>query len=369
MPRHRVFSDIRLVNGSVGDPVLYIDYPTRDNALLFDCGDNAALPMERLADLEAVFITHHHVDHFMGLDRIVRAVTDCDKTVSVFGPAGTIRKLYDRIRSYEYPFFPFQKIVLDVIEVHPDRLRSARLDCRRKFPEPEVTERPWTCDEAIFENDEVRVEAGHVDHTVPCLAFAFVEKPGWHFDATRLERGLLRGGAWIDQAAADLRNNCDQSKCIEIQGGTFTLGSLAEQFFRRSNGARVAYITDTAWSDASRPTLLRLAAGAQRVYCDAFYLEKDAKHAEKHRHMTAARAAELARLAKAEELFLIHFSKRYAGCYGLLLEEARAGFGCVQAQFHEDVPDERTTGNRPDERSGNDERPDARRGRRPAAGG
>ena len=39
----RAFSELRLVNGSAGDPVLYIDYPGGDNAILFDGGDNCSL--------------------------------------------------------------------------------------------------------------------------------------------------------------------------------------------------------------------------------------------------------------------------------------------------------------------------------------
>ena len=138
MASQRVSSEIRLVNGSTGDPMLYVDYPGRDDALLFDAGENAALEVDRLADLEAVFITHHHVDHFIGLDRIVRANIDADKTVSIFGPEGTIRKVYDRIKSYEYQYFPFQKIVLRINEILPGRIRWALLECTRRFPEPDV---------------------------------------------------------------------------------------------------------------------------------------------------------------------------------------------------------------------------------------
>src|SRR6516165_6556623 len=116
--------ELRLVNGSTGDPVLYADAPGRDNAILIDSGDNAALGNDRLGDLEAVFITHHHVDHFIGFDRIVRANLDRDKALHVFGPTGTIGKIYNRIKSYEYPFFPFQKIVLEAHEVLPGCLRS-----------------------------------------------------------------------------------------------------------------------------------------------------------------------------------------------------------------------------------------------------
>ena len=69
MPRPRAFRELRLLNGSTGDPCLFVDDQGRDNAPLIDCGDNAVLGNDRLADREAVFLTHHHVDHFIGFDR------------------------------------------------------------------------------------------------------------------------------------------------------------------------------------------------------------------------------------------------------------------------------------------------------------
>src|SRR4051812_16196134 len=120
---------LRLVNGSVGDPALFIDYPGRDDAILFDAGENCALGAEALGDLGAVFISHHHVDHFIGFDRIVRANLDRVKALSVYGPQGTIGKVYDKITSYDYQFFPFQKVVVKVHEVLAGLTRSAVLEC------------------------------------------------------------------------------------------------------------------------------------------------------------------------------------------------------------------------------------------------
>ncbi len=54
MPRPRAFRELRLLNGSTGDPCLFVNDQGRDNALLIDCGDNAVLGDDRLADLEAV---------------------------------------------------------------------------------------------------------------------------------------------------------------------------------------------------------------------------------------------------------------------------------------------------------------------------
>lgn len=332
MTAHRVFSEIRLVNGSVGDPVLYVDYPDRDNALLFDAGDNAALEFERLADLEAVFVTHHHVDHFIGLDRIIRANIDNDKTLSIFGPVNTIQKVYDRIKSYEYPFFPFQKITIRVHEILPGCIRWALLECRQRFPEPVVEERAWSGG-TVFGNDEVAVEAVHTDHTVPGLAYAFVEKPGYHLDSRQIDRGLLKPGKWVAEVLKRLHADESLDSTLDIQGGRFRLGGLVEQYFRKSRGTRIAFVTDTFWSEDVQPGLLKLAHKADRLYCDSFYMEAQAKAAAKHRHMTAANAARFAEAAKVHELVLIHFSKRYVGRYAALLEEARKIFPNVSAQI------------------------------------
>ncbi len=336
MPATRALSTVRLVNGSTGDPVLYLDYPGSDDAILFDGGDNGNLSMAQLGDLEAAFITHHHVDHFIGLDRIIRANTDRDKVLHLFGPVNTIRKVYDRITAYEYPFFPFQKITVEVTELLPGIRRSARLECAKKFPKPEIVEQNWT-GRVCHESENWCVEAVHTDHTVPCLAFALVEKAGYHPDPVKLATGSLRPGRWLQEAMRMLREGLDSSARFEINGGSFTLGALAEQYFVRSPGARVAYVTDTLWSERVRPQLIELAQGAWRLYCDSFYSAKEVKQATKYRHMMAPQAGELAKLARVEQLVLIHFASRYAGRYEKLIEEAAAVFPRVTAELPEGV--------------------------------
>lgn len=224
MAHQRALSMIRLVNGSVGDPVLYLDYPGTNNALLFDGGDNYRLSMKQLGDLEAMFITHHHVDHFIGLDRVIRANIDRDKELQIYGPAGTITKIYDRIRSYEYRFFPFQKLAVVVTELLPGRRRRGRLECTRRFPPPEITEEAWTTP-TCHENEELTVEAVAVEHTVPCLAYAMAEKPGYHPDSERLQNGLLKPGRWVGEVLHRLRSGAPHGTghhsglCHNLRGG------------------------------------------------------------------------------------------------------------------------------------------------------
>lgn len=337
----RTTTELQLVNGSTGDPLLFVDYPGRDDALLFDAGENGTLPAGRLADLAAVFLTHHHVDHLVGFDRILRANLDQDKDLHVVGPEGTIDRISARVRTYEYPFFPFQKLRLHLTELLDDRSRTAVLDWGRQLAIAETSERPIDPTDltpTVFANGLLHVEATRTDHTVPSLAFAIVEEPGFHVDGPRLREGPMRPGPWVSKVLGLLRDGEDEATPIEIEGGVFPLGALRDRYFRKQRGGRIAYVVDTLWSDASRPGLLRLCRKANRLYCDSFYAQADLKNARKHKHMTATQAAELARDARVERLTLIHFSNRYAGRFDNLVREAAAIFPEVNAEVDDPSP-------------------------------
>ncbi len=316
MAKPRASSEIRLVNGSTGDPVLFIDYPGRDDALLFDAGENGGLDPRRLADLGAVFITHHHVDHFIGLDRIVRANLDRDKTLHVFGPSGTIRK----------GLRPDQELRISVLPVPEAGLDGPR---RRAWPDPDgepgmLEEVPGTRagrirlgrDRPCSKAAGIHVEAAFADHTVPCLAFALVEEPGYHPDPEKLASGSLRPGPWVGQVLTRLRSGeapdaLDdhlRRSILARRPGRRLLRAVAEL----ASGLRHRHRLERR--SPARPAP-KLAHRAWRLYCDSFYSRRELKQAEKHRHMTATQAAEFAREAKVESLVLIHFASRYEGRY------------------------------------------------------
>ena len=122
---------------------------------------------------------------------------------------------------------------------------------------------------------------------------------------------------------------------MAVDGGLFPLGRLRDRYFRKTRGGRIAYVVDTLWSDASRPSLVELCQRANRLFCDSFYAKSERKQATTHRHMTATHAAELARAAKVDQLVLIHFSTRYAGRYEDLVSEAAAVFPNTVAMIDE----------------------------------
>ncbi|MCZ6800528.1 MAG: ribonuclease Z, partial [Nitrospirae bacterium] len=91
-----------LVNDLFGDPGLYVEIRWSRRALLFDLGENAALGPTRLLRAEDVFVSHMHMDHFIGFDRLIRVALGRGKHIRLYGPPGLIDNVTGKLRGYTW---------------------------------------------------------------------------------------------------------------------------------------------------------------------------------------------------------------------------------------------------------------------------
>ncbi|MRR39072.1 MBL fold metallo-hydrolase, partial [bacterium] len=82
----------RLVNGALFDPVVYVRILNEKRALMFDCGHFLSLSERELLAVEALCISHLHMDHFMGFDRVLRSILHRQAPLDIYGPDGIIEK-------------------------------------------------------------------------------------------------------------------------------------------------------------------------------------------------------------------------------------------------------------------------------------
>ena len=257
--------------------------------LLFDCAEGTQRQLQRssagLPELEQIFLTHFHADHFLGLPGMLKTFAlrgREDMELSVYGPRG-LRSLFKLL----HPFIGRLPYPLTLVELEPGEALA-----RAGY----------------------RIEPFAVDHGAEALGYALVEdeRPG-EFDVAAAdalgvpagpERGLLQHGESVTLA----------------DGKVVTPG---EVLGAPRPGRTIVLSGDTAPS----PSVVQAAHRADVLVHEATFLADEGERARETLHSTAKEAAEVARLAGVRLLALTHVSVRYFGRE--LEDEARATFAEV----------------------------------------
>jgi len=323
-----------LVNDLFGDPALYVSLPWERRALLFDLGDITALSAGRLLKITDVFVSHAHVDHFVGFDHLLRVLLGRPKGLRMYGPPGFIGHVEGKLRGYTWNLVEGYTLVLEVHEVYPDRIVAARFACPEGFlRRDDPTARAF--DGVVLEEPQFRVQATHLDHRIPCLGFALEETVHLNVDKASLDALGLPVGPWLMDLKRAIRTGAPEDHPIRIAWSedgkrverTLPLGDLRRDVVRVSPGQKLAYVTDAANSRENTEKITKLVQGADTFSCEAAYPERDHDRAAARFHLTAAQAGRLAAEAHTRRLVVFHFSPKYRDCPGDLLDEAMAAFG------------------------------------------
>jgi ribonuclease Z len=248
--------------------------------ILFDCGEGTQHQLLRsigLPDLDAIFITHLHLDHWLGLPGMIKTfdMRDRDARLELFGPPG-FTALFERVVK---PIIGRTKYPLDVIELEPH-------------------------EEIGF--DGFVVQGFPVKHRVEAFGYAFIEddRPG-RFDAeTAIKLGVTPGPDFG-----------------RLQRGETVDGVTPEQVMGEDRlGRRIVYSGDTMPCQTTEV----YASGADVLIHEATFCEDEKARARETGHSTARQAAQLALDANVKLLALTHLSTRYFPRE--IRDEARATF-------------------------------------------
>jgi ribonuclease Z len=234
--------------------------------ILFDCGEGTQQQLLRsvgLPELDAIFITHFHLDHWLGLLGMVKTfdLRAREKPLTIYGPPG-MSQLFTGLR----PIIGRTAYPLTTVDLEPH-------------------------EEIRYES--FLVSAFPVKHRVEAYGYAIVEDD--------------RPGRFDVEAARSL-GVPDGPDFGRLQRGETVNGVRPEQVMGETRtGRRVVISGDTAPCQAVEV----FAHDADVLVHEATFMEDERARARETFHSTAKQAAEIARDAGVRLLALTHLSTRY----------------------------------------------------------
>ncbi len=318
----------RLVNDPFSDPGLFIDFRFGRRALLFDLGDVGPLSSRELMRVSHAFVSHTHMDHFGGFDRLLRVCLHRPAPLHLVGPEGFVEQVEHRIRSYTWNLVGAHSVdfSLHVAEFARGRIRrTARFDVRQAFAREDTACGDVPPGRALQE-EAFCVEAVALDHGIPSLAFCLREPL-----RVNVWRGALDGlglpvGPWLGEAKRAMRRGLPGETRFAVDATRSVSLADLEGALQTGPGQAVAYVTDAAATPANFDAIVALARDADQLFIEAVFLERDRALAETTRHLTAADAGRVARAAGAKHLQVFHHSARYLEEPDALRREALAAY-------------------------------------------
>lgn len=272
--------------------------------LLFDCGEGTQRQFQRSGlsymQVDKIFITHLHGDHFYGLPGLVQTMrlNDRREPLHIYGPPGIVQKCVN---------FEVMKPSDAKAAANPGMMRP---ESGFRVVVTEIKSG------AELSFPGYKVHAREVRHTVYALAYSVTEdsRPGRFNKPRALELGIPEGKAF---------GALQRGEAVTLDDGRVMTPDMVLGPARR--GRKVVYTGDCVPCEAT----VELAQGADILIHEATYAN-DFTDANKHGHSTAAQAAFIAKAAKTATLYLTHISPRYTNA-APLLEEARK----IHADTHE----------------------------------
>jgi len=313
----------KLLNGYFEDPCLFVRIPHEKRAIQFDIGDISALSPSEMFKISDVFVTHTHIDHFIGFDSLLRMILRRETPLNVYGPPKITACIEGKLKGYTWNLIKDYPTVINAFAFDGRAVSHSSFRAKNRFKKEALS----TSDSkgVLLRNPQFKVKAMKLDHGTPCLAYAIEEEFHINIDKDLLDKKGLTVGPWLTHFKRLFRENPESGLIFIIEGKSYRIGDLSD-IALVTKGQKITYATDISMSTKNIAGLIELAKDSDVFYCEAYFLERDRERAIERFHLTAKTAGSIAKQAGVKKLVLTHFSPKYTECPDLVTNEAMEEF-------------------------------------------
>ena len=326
---------LSLINDPFGDPGLLVQFLLQKQVLLFDLGDLSPLSNGTLLKVSHVFVSHTHIDHFIGFDRLLRTLFGREKTLTIFGPENIIQNVEGKLAGFTWNLVELysESLTIEVVEVRESGLLKGTFRAIDRFKLCDEKEEPFV-DGLIVDNPVFSVRAAILEHRVPCLGFALQEKPHVNINKDKLQSMKAEPGPWLNELKQSVLRSEPESTLITVpfgEPGNFRtkdipLSQLKNDLVEVFPGQKISYVVDTVFNDHNRKKIVELVESADVFFCESPFLANEEERGQARCHLTSRQAGTLAREAGVKQLQVFHFSSRHKDCREQFYNEALEAF-------------------------------------------
>lgn len=308
-------------SGLMDDPLLLVRMRPLGRALLLDCGQIQHLAKRVLRSIDAVFISHAHMDHFMGVDTLVRHVLVSPRTIDLYGPPGIAERFANKLGAYEWNLAEDFWCTFRVHEVGEERLRTVEFAGPEGFVGRYAGERARE-GRTLYANPYLRVDGVFCDHKIPVLVYLITERAGFAVDETRLATAGLLPGPWIRELKrlffAGNLNAGGLRVAQRSDGGVVEVwepeaAALYEKIRATQRPASIGYFSDIGMTPENRRRLKELLHEVTLLIGECTFLAQDEARARAAYHLCSTDVNALLDELRPAWFLPMHLSKSYLG--------------------------------------------------------
>jgi len=272
-----------------------------------------------LRALDAVFVSHAHMDHFMGFDTLLRHIHVAPRVCRLFGPPGIARRVAHRLAGYDWNLAEAHWCTLLVDEIHEGQVERWEFHGKLGFRGHRCGRSP-RLGETVWSSPHLRVDATLADHKIPVLILRLSETRGFAIDRDKLARLGLQPGPWLEElknlyARGELSGTVMRVPESTNHESPPVSGLDAAELYRSICAERtpssIGYLTDIALTPDNLARAKALLSGVTLLVVECAFLAEDIDKARASWHLSSPDLNQLVQELQPAFLLPMHLSKSY----------------------------------------------------------